>query len=97
MSEFEMSDFEKSIRDQINMHCMENRSNTPDHILAMYLNACLLAFDTAVQQRETWYGRDSRPSFGSMKANLLQSNDPAPPGMVASLIEEGKKMVSHTK
>ena len=57
-----MSDFRKELEITINRNSMENASDTPDFILAEYLIACLLAFDTAVQQRETWYGRDSRPS-----------------------------------
>jgi len=54
--------FRKELEDSINRNCMENASNTPDFILAQYLHSCLNAFDAAVQQRETWYGRDGRPS-----------------------------------
>lgn len=46
----------------INRYSRENESNTPDFILAQYLEGCLAAFTTATQQRETWYGRDARPS-----------------------------------
>jgi hypothetical protein len=46
----------------LNKHCAENASNTPDYILAQYMMSCLSAFNTAVQQRETWYGRDARPT-----------------------------------
>jgi hypothetical protein len=46
----------------LNRVSAENASNTPDYILAQYLLACLAAFNIAVQQRETWYGRDARPS-----------------------------------
>lgn len=46
----------------INWHSQENASNTPDFILAQYVERCLLNFATAVQQRETWYGRDPRSS-----------------------------------
>ena len=56
-----MSNLEAALKDLLNQYSAENRSGTPDLILAQYLEACLLAFDTAVQQRETWYGRDSRP------------------------------------
>ncbi len=55
-------DFEKSLKSLINKHGRENASNTPDFILAQYMDACLLAFDTAVQQRENWHGRDPRPT-----------------------------------
>ena len=51
----------QDITDVLNRHSIENRSGTPDYILAMFLEGCLLTFDTAVQQRETWHGRDSRP------------------------------------
>jgi len=54
--------FEKELENLINTHSQENTSNTPDFILAQYLIGCLAAFNTAVQQRETWYGRDARPS-----------------------------------
>lgn len=62
-------DFEKNLRALINMHSMENESNTPDFILAQYLNACLLAFNIATQQRETSYGRDAQPSGVKVKGN----------------------------
>jgi hypothetical protein len=55
--------FTKELTDLINRHSMENASNTPDFILANYLMTCLNAFAQATQQRETWYGRDGRPSF----------------------------------
>ena len=52
----------EDIQSAINRHSAENASNTPDFILAQYLEQCLAAFDVAVQQRETWYGRDARPT-----------------------------------
>lgn len=54
--------FEQDLISLINKHSMENSSNTPDFILTQYIMACLLAFDTAVQQRESWYDRDPRPT-----------------------------------
>ena len=58
-----MTKFEEELRSAINRTSQENASNTPDYILAQYLNGCLAAFNTAVQQRETWYGRDARPAI----------------------------------
>lgn len=52
----------KEITAVLNRYGQEGASNTPDFILAQYLLGCLAAFNTAVQQRETWYGRDARPS-----------------------------------
>lgn len=47
---------QQDVEAAINHHSAENESNTPDWILAQYLLACLAAFNTAVQQRENWYG-----------------------------------------
>lgn len=54
--------FAQELEALINRHSKENASNTPDFILAQYMMASLGAFNMAVQQRETWYGRDARPS-----------------------------------
>ena len=47
--------FRKELEGLINKHSMENGSNTPDFLLAEFLNSCLAAFDLAVQQRDKWY------------------------------------------
>jgi hypothetical protein len=57
-----MGSLENDISKLLNSYSAENDSNTPDFILAQYLMACLAAFNVAVQQRETWYGRDARPA-----------------------------------
>jgi len=62
MPENSATDFEKELEHLINKHSLENESNTPDFILAQYLSKCLSNFNQAVQQRETWYKRDPRPS-----------------------------------
>lgn len=51
------SEFVKELRRLINCQSMENGCNTPDFILAEYLDRCLMAFDLAVNAREAWYGR----------------------------------------
>lgn len=50
--------FRKELEEIINRNSQENGSNTPDFILADYLANCLLAFDTACNMREHWYGRN---------------------------------------
>lgn len=45
------------IRAAVNRCSRENVSNTPDFILAEYMQACLVAFETASMRREEWYGR----------------------------------------
>jgi hypothetical protein len=41
---------------------MENVCDTPDFILAHYLDDCLRAYQTATLQREDWYGRKKEPA-----------------------------------
>ena len=65
-----MTEFWNDIEALINKYSMENISNTPDWILAQYLKGCLDVFNLAVQQRENWYGRDSRPA-----QNVLPSEE----------------------
>jgi hypothetical protein len=48
-------DLKKRIREAINIASAENRSNTPDFILAEYLTDCLDAFDKATKARQIWY------------------------------------------
>lgn len=54
--------FKRELESLINRHSKENESNTPDFILAGYMHDCLKAFNLATQQRETWHGRDARPT-----------------------------------
>lgn len=70
-----MEEFEKELEALINKYSMENGSNTPDWILAQYLISCLLAFNTTIQQRETWYGRDPRPSTRKERDGLERYSD----------------------
>ncbi len=75
-----MSEFEKELTELINRHSQENASNTPDFILAQYLNSCLFAFNTAVQQRENWYGREPRPLGGQWKVRHRGKSGASPDG-----------------
>lgn len=56
-----MSELEKKIQSAINSVSPENASNTPDFILANFLMNALAALDTAIQQRDKWYGRALAP------------------------------------
>ena len=49
-------EFRAELTALINKHCCEAESNTPDFILAQYLEDCLKAFDAAVEARSQWYG-----------------------------------------
>jgi len=48
-------DFLKELEKLINKYSKENGSNTPDYILAAYLQSCLYNFDTAVNLRNGFY------------------------------------------
>jgi len=68
--------FKQELTDLINRQSKENESNTPDFILAGYIENCLYSFTEAIQQRETWYGRDPRPSEN---VQLKKSNNHSTP------------------
>jgi uncharacterized coiled-coil protein SlyX len=58
----------------INKHSKENGSNTPDFILAMYLEDCLKAFDRALTARtKWWYGPEVEKVV-----NSVLSGEPTP-------------------
>ena len=48
---------EQSLCDVLNSFSEENKSNTPDFVLAKYLMGCLDTFHLASNLREQWYGR----------------------------------------
>lgn len=47
--EFTLDDFKKDLAKLINCYSRENLSNTPDYILAEYINDCLNAYEKATQ------------------------------------------------
>jgi len=51
-------EFKEELEELINRYSKENGSDTPDFVLAEYLEACLIAFDKGVNRRETWYGHE---------------------------------------
>ena len=50
-------DFRKDLESLLNRYSMENGSNTPDFVLAQYLQGCLMNFDRTITAREKWYDR----------------------------------------
>ena len=52
-----MKTFRQDLEELINKYGMENGSNTPDFILADYLNSCMRIFDKTMKQRDIWYGK----------------------------------------
>jgi hypothetical protein len=55
------SEFQNELAALINRHSCENISETPDFILARYLEQCLKAFEAAVHRRDVWYGNGEVP------------------------------------
>lgn len=50
--------FLNELTELINRHTKENGSNTPDFILAKYLEDSLRVFNEAVNTRSDWYSKD---------------------------------------
>lgn len=51
------------VADLLNRHSRENRSNTPDYLLAHFLMASLDAFERTVNDRDRWYGIKPSPGW----------------------------------
>ena len=51
-----MSGFKEELQDLINKHCKENESNTPDFILANYIQGCMINYTDTIKRRDTWFG-----------------------------------------
>ena len=51
-----MSDLRKDLAGVLNCHNRECASDTPDFILAKFLQRCLEAWDEAMMDRERWHG-----------------------------------------
>lgn len=63
-----MSDkFQEELETLINKHSMESGSDTPDWILAQYIQNSLDTFNKAVRARDRWY---NRASFRDERMNL---------------------------
>jgi hypothetical protein len=52
----ESSPLAQDLGSVLNRHSAENRSDTPDFILAQYMLDALAAFEKASRAREDWYG-----------------------------------------
>lgn len=54
----EISKLENDMRMLLNRESEENKSDTPDWVLASYLRRCLDAFNDCINMRERFYGRE---------------------------------------
>lgn len=69
-----MDTFQRDLTALLNKYSREGASNTPDFILARYLEGCLAAWNEAVQQREIWYGRNTFPSLPADSVVEIQTD-----------------------
>lgn len=56
-----MKPLRTELQQLLNGYSAEKNSNTPDYLLAEFLERCLDAFDSAVRQRDQWYGVHLEP------------------------------------
>lgn len=63
------SGFRYELENLINVHSVENGSNTPDFLLSYYLIDCLVAFDRITKARDEWYGVRLEPGNTYFHAN----------------------------
>lgn len=56
------SAFREALKVLINAYSQEQDSNTPDFILARYLDNCLKAYEIAVNRRDRWYSTKLSPN-----------------------------------
>ena len=59
-------EFEAELVHLINKNSMENESDTPDWILANYINDCLKSYKRAVRARDKWYSFKPWKGFGAL-------------------------------
>ena len=60
-AEIDPACFSQTLRQLLNSFSRENSSNTPDFVLAAYLERCLDAFNDATLAREQFYGVHHMP------------------------------------
>lgn len=78
------SKFEEELQLLINKYSKENDSNTPDFILAKYLNATLNNFNIIINDREKWYGKDTDTDLLDWQDEILKDTSGNPPPIIPS-------------
>jgi len=54
------TEFLRELTSLLNRYSEENKSDTPDFILANYINGCLRNYNSIITQRENWFERGKR-------------------------------------
>jgi len=60
-------DFKRELAQLINHHSRENNSNTPDFLLATYLEGCLCNYERTVRGRDRWNAENNSATKGADK------------------------------
>ena len=81
------SQFEKDLAALINEYSKENDSDTPDFILARYLNAVLDNYNAAVMDREQWYGRIKHVEDNTIPDYDGTGTPPVPPPPSTNILD----------
>jgi hypothetical protein len=86
-----MKSFENDLRQLLNEYSQENGSDTPDFILARYLNDCLTAWNHGMAARRRWYGDVKVPTSSHERFEIRPGEDPVEAGRrLYREITEGK-------
>lgn len=64
MTDVKQKSFQEELCSLINYHSRENGSDTPDFLLAEYLNDCLAVFDRVTRKRTEWYSPEKENTAG---------------------------------
>lgn len=74
-----LTEFRKELQKLLNRYSMENKSNTPDFVLARYLTNCLIAFNQATLSRDEFHQSGWRPERNSLWLQEASSAQPSAP------------------
>ncbi len=69
------STLEQQLSELLNEYCEENKSDTPDFVLAMFLKQSLEAFHNAVRLREDYYGRQATAMYNLDYIDALDEDE----------------------
>jgi hypothetical protein len=72
--------FGRELEQLLNRHSKENGSNTPDFVLASYLQSCLVTWNLHTKERDRWWGNRSALGVG------VDNDIPAVPTSETSLL-----------
>lgn len=74
MKQENQNEFRKELSKLINKYSKENGSNTPDYILARYLDDCLKNFDKTIKLREVHESDNPRKTSRKIKLKEIKNN-----------------------